>query len=131
MVSLLRIDFGRAYRLQMLEALLQFAFQLGGAVSLCISQTLFIGKLTSGMESELPAMSTAAVINAGAYNLPGLTSSREELYALRIAYRTAIRDVFVFLLVAGGLAFLASFGFEHKNVRRVEQEGKESDDTVM
>ncbi|KAF2869455.1 permease of the major facilitator superfamily [Massariosphaeria phaeospora] len=109
------------------NALLQFSFQLGGAVSLCISQTVFLGTLKSGLQDTLPNMSVSAVIKAGAANLPALAESQAELHLLRMAYQNALGDVFIFLLVTGGLAFLASFGFEHKSVRKVGGERKEGD----
>jgi hypothetical protein len=61
--------------------------------------------------------------------LPGLTSSSMDLALLESVYQATMRKVFVFLLVASGLAFLTSFGIEHKNVRRVEQEQKNADGT--
>jgi len=44
--------------------------------------------------------------------------------ANKLAYQNAIRDVFLFLLVTSGLALVASFGFEHKNVKKVEEAQK-------
>ncbi|KAF2678928.1 MFS general substrate transporter, partial [Lentithecium fluviatile CBS 122367] len=106
------------------NALMQFAFQLGGAVSLCNSQTLFLGKLSHSIRTTVQGISSGKVIEAGASDLPGLTDSPAQLLALRLAYQDAVRVVLVFLLVAGAIAFLASFGFEHKNVRKVEEERK-------
>jgi hypothetical protein len=90
-------------------ALLQFAFQLGGAVSLCISQTIFLGRLTVDVKSSLPD-SPGEVLNSNG--------------ADKLAYQRAIWDVLVFLLVTSGLALLASFGFEHKNVKKMEEAQK-------
>jgi hypothetical protein len=101
---------------------MQFAFQLGGAVSLCISQAIFLNSLSSELGSKLSTVSVQATIKAGAATLPALVHSPGEMYMLRLAYQGAIRDVSIFLLVAGGLAFLAAFGFEHKNVRKVEKQ---------
>jgi hypothetical protein len=101
---------------------MQFSFQLGGAVSLCISQTIFLGKLSSGIRHKLPEIKVHDVIAAGADNLSVLTQSSEELCLLRLAYQDAIQDVFIFLLVAACISLLASFGFEHKNVKKVEVE---------
>jgi hypothetical protein len=72
-------------------------------------------------------MPASAVINAGALDLPKLASSSKDLDVLRSAYQVAVRDLFVFLLVASVSAFVASFGFEHKNVRLIEQERKRRD----
>jgi hypothetical protein len=54
------------------------------------------------------------VCNEGAHILP-------EASTLGSDYQIALHKVFVFLLVASGLAFPASFGFEHKNIKEIEQ----------
>lgn len=105
-------------------AVLQFEFQLGGAISLCISQTLFLQSLTSNIKSSLPRTSAHAIIDAGANRLLAMTESPTELLMLKTAYMDAIQRVFILLSVASGLAFLASFGFEHKDVKRIEEEQK-------
>jgi hypothetical protein len=69
-------------------------------------------------------MSIVTIITRGADNLPALTDDPTKLRILRLAYQSAIRDVFVFLLVAGGLAFVASFGFEHNNVHKVREDNQ-------
>jgi phosphotransferase system glucose/maltose/N-acetylglucosamine-specific IIC component len=71
-------------------------------------------------------MDVEVMIKAGANNLPALTSSLDELGKLRLTYQDASWVVFVFLLVSAGLAFLATFGFENKNVRKIGREQKES-----
>jgi hypothetical protein len=88
---------------------LQFAFQLGGAISLCISQTIFLGRLTVHVKSSLPD-SPGEVLNSNG--------------AVKLAYQRVIWDVLVFLLVTSRLALLASLGFEHKNVKKVEEAQK-------
>jgi hypothetical protein len=116
----------RAYFI--VAALLQLAFQLGGAVSLCISQTVFLNRLTSAVKINLPGLSIEKVIKAGAYDLPALKLSPVQLETLRLAYQDAARSVFVFLLVTAGLACLASFGFEHKNVRKIGMNSERVED---
>jgi hypothetical protein len=69
-------------------------------------------------------MSTLAIIDAGANGLLAMTESPTELLMLKATYMEAIQRVFIFLLVAVGFAFLASFGFEHKNIKRIEEEQK-------
>lgn len=67
-------------------------------------------------------MSTRAIIDPGVNRLLEMTESPTELLMLKAAYMNAIQRVMILLLVASGLAFLASFGFEHKNVKRIEEE---------
>jgi hypothetical protein len=105
-------------------AVFQFAFQLGGAISQCISQTLFLQRMTAHIKSELPEIATPAVINAGASGLLTLTQSPTELQTLKAAYTNTTRSVCILLLVASGRAFLASLSLEHKIVKKIEQEQK-------
>lgn len=100
---------------------MQFAFQLGGAVSLCISQALFLARLASEFDAGSANLLVHNSTRAGTSNVHGLIPSSAS-HGLRWAYQHAIRDVSVFLLVATGLACLSSLGFEHKNVRKVEKE---------
>jgi len=114
---------------ELLLALLQFAFQLGGAVSLCVAQALFIGKLETN--GDFPEESPTVMSDAGAYGSPGLSASWKYTLSLGLAYQAASRAVFMFLLVASALAFLISFGFEHKNLKKVEKERNHVIETSM
>jgi hypothetical protein len=49
------------------------------------------------------------------------TVTKKGAHTMGLGYQIAIDKVFLFLLVAGRLAFLASLGFEHKNIKEVEQ----------
>ena len=53
--------------------------------------------------------------------LAGIGSFVDIAVHVELAYQNLVWDVWVFWLVASGLAFLASLGFERENVRRVEQ----------
>ncbi|KAN0074851.1 Major facilitator superfamily domain containing protein [Elaphomyces granulatus] len=106
------------------NAILQFTFQLGGALSLCIAQTVFINRLTSEVQETLPQIPPSIVVDMGASNLPALAPSPQILLLLREAYRSAIRDLFIFALAASCLAFVFSLGFEFKNVKVVARERK-------
>lgn len=70
------------------------------------------------------------VVAAGAHNLSGLAPSPLALKLLRQAYRSAVRDVYIFALAAGAVAFLFSLGFEHRNVRIVSEERKVKEGTM-
>jgi hypothetical protein len=50
-----------------------------------------------------------------------ITVTKEGAHAMGLEYQIAVDKVFLFLLLASGLAFLASLGFEHKNIKEVEQ----------
>ncbi|KUJ24525.1 MFS general substrate transporter [Mollisia scopiformis] len=105
------------------NAIMQFAFFLGGALGLCIAETIFINTLRSEVTRNIPDVPVDQVISAGAYGLATLASySPETLLLLKEAYTYAIQRVFLFALVAGALAFLFSLGFEHRNLRQVAKE---------
>lgn len=77
------------------------------------------------VETLLPDIPANTIVDAGAAGLTTVFSdfgSRYQLHLVREAYQWAIKDVFFFLLAAGGLALFVSFGFEHKNVKIVERE---------
>jgi hypothetical protein len=79
-------------------------------------------RLSSSLTNDVADPPAAAVADAGMLMAPGLSSSRDNSHVLSLRYEAASRAVFVFLLVASALAFLVSFGFEHKNVKTVERE---------
>ena len=114
---------------------MQFTFSLGGALSLCIAQTIFSNSLASHVADNVPDVAVDRVVAAGAYGLPRLAgNSPELLHLLKSAYRGAIRDVFIFASAAGGFALLFSLGFEHRNIKRVADQRdrtRSSDDSGM
>ena len=87
-----------------------------------MSQTIFLNKLSWEVKYQLSGIPFALVIKAGAYNLRSLELSLDQLHTLRMAYQAATREVFIFLLVTAGLAFFTTLGFEHKNVKKVDEQ---------
>ncbi|XTI91378.1 major facilitator superfamily domain-containing protein [Cenococcum geophilum] len=102
------------------NAIMQFTFSLGGALSLCIAQTIFVNKLSYEIRHNVSGVSVEEVLAAGAYSLSDISEgSPGTLLALRRAYRNALRDVFIFALAASGAALLSSLFFEHLNLKVV------------
>ncbi|KAF2746810.1 MFS general substrate transporter [Sporormia fimetaria CBS 119925] len=102
------------------NAIMQFTFSLGGALSLCIAQPVFTTRLKSAIIKRLPGVPVDSVIGAGAYGVKDLFKGNEKaLGEVKLAYTEALRDVFIFALVAGGVALVLSFGFEHVNLKVV------------
>lgn len=107
---------------------MQFTFSLGGALSLCVAQSIFVNRLTAQVIRTLPWMPVEKVIAAGAYGLPALAGrSAQTLSLLKEAYRNAIKDVLIYALAAGGMALLFSLGFEHRNVKHVSEEREKNE----
>ncbi|KAK7190343.1 hypothetical protein DPSP01_006165 [Paraphaeosphaeria sporulosa] len=103
------------------NAILQFAFQLGAALSLSISQTLFVNRLTAEIKMKTPEIPPAVVISAGASNLPLIAPTPKALLLLREAYANAVQHVFIYALSAACVGLLATFGFEHYNLKKVAE----------
>jgi hypothetical protein len=99
---------------------MQFTFSLGGALSLCIAQTIFANKLEYEVHHHVREVSVEQVLAAGAYKLSELSGgSPLVLESLRRAYKNALRDVFFFALAAAGAALLASLWMENRNLKTV------------
>jgi hypothetical protein len=67
-----------------------------------------------------PSTPPDAIIHAGAYNLPSLGPEGAKLYiVLQEVYMRALHKTFIFPIVATGVALLATFGFENKNIETI------------
>lgn len=89
------------------------------ALAASISQSIFINKLFKDVSERLPALDPSAVISAGAANLQQLSTSTEMFQLLRELYASAVRDVFVYALVAACMALTFTFGMEWLNLKVV------------
>ncbi|KAF2676216.1 hypothetical protein K458DRAFT_322496 [Lentithecium fluviatile CBS 122367] len=101
------------------------------SLSLCISETLFLNKLTAEVEVKTPQIPPGVVIAAGAYDLPTIAQSPVALHNLREAYTDAVRNISIFALVATCLVLIFTFGFDHRNVRSVAEARKHGERTTI
>ncbi|KUJ10943.1 MFS general substrate transporter [Mollisia scopiformis] len=103
------------------NAISQFAFQLGAAISLSIGQNIFLNKLIEVVPQKTPSIPVSAVVAAGAYDLRSLAPTPALLHLLREAYALAIRDPLIYAVTAACLGLVFACGMEHKNIKAVEQ----------
>ncbi|KAF2692141.1 MFS general substrate transporter [Lentithecium fluviatile CBS 122367] len=108
------------------NAIMQFTFSLGGALSLCVAQTIFANKLRHEVLYHVSEDLVDEVLAAGAYGLPDLSQGLpDRLLALRHAYRNALLEVFIFALAASGAELLCSLFFEHLNLKLIAEDRKQ------
>ncbi|KAI1815752.1 major facilitator superfamily domain-containing protein [Poronia punctata] len=108
------------------NAAFQFMFQLGGALSLSISQTIFLNSLQASDQALTPSVPYEVLVRAGAYNLRSIAPSDEIYNRLRQVYLDALHDTYIFPIVVAGLALLLTFAIENKNLRKVSAERKQT-----
>ncbi|KAH8649754.1 major facilitator superfamily domain-containing protein [Tricladium varicosporioides] len=107
------------------NAISVFFWQLGGAIAASISQSIFINGISKRVSSQLPSLDPSAVISAGAANLEHLASNADILQVLRQIYAAALREVFIYALVAACLAFLFTLGMEWLNLKDASKLGED------
>lgn len=71
-------------------------------------------------------LSPAAVVAAGAYDLPGLAGSAESLRLLRNAYSDSVKDTLIYALASVCIAVVCTLGMEHRNVKKAAKEREEA-----
>ncbi|KAH8759347.1 major facilitator superfamily domain-containing protein [Diaporthe sp. PMI_573] len=108
------------------NAACQFMFQLGAALSLSIGQTIFLNQLNASARAITPSISGEALIHAGASNLRVLAGSEELYNQLRQVYMIALRNTYIFPIVAAGVALLMTFGIENKNIKYIGREREQA-----
>ncbi len=96
------------------------------ALSLSISQTIFLNKLKSSAHVLTPSVPYEVIVQAGAYNLRGIATSDQLYDQLRQVYMNALHSTYIFPVVVAGLALLTSFAIENKNIKVISKEREEA-----
>lgn len=111
------------------NAVMVFAWLIGGAISVAVGQNICLDTLDSVLPQFTTAISPMTAIAAGAYDLPSLAPSAQVLAALREVWNIAIARALTFALAAICLAIPVTAGMEWKNsvreATRVESTGPE------
>ncbi|KAI1312742.1 efflux pump antibiotic resistance protein [Xylaria venustula] len=108
------------------NAMFQFLFQLGGALSLSIGQTIFLSQLKASAEHLTPSIPYYVLTQAGAYNLRGIAGSQAIYDLIRHVYMNALHDTYIFPVVVTGVALLTTFALEHKNIKKISEEREQA-----
>jgi hypothetical protein len=93
------------------NALVVFAQNLGGAIFLSIAQLIFSSRLRHGLQIYAPGVDVALVIEAGATGLRSVTAVPEaSLPGVLIAYSKSFDSVMYLSIGVAGGAFIFAFG---------------------
>ena len=92
------------------------------SIAISIGQSLLI----NGLNTEIPryngAVTSQAVIEAGALNLPSLTNSPAVLQSLREAYARVISNIMIFSLAIVCIGFPVACGMKWLNLKKFAAE---------
>ncbi|KAI1205122.1 major facilitator superfamily domain-containing protein [Annulohypoxylon truncatum] len=116
------------------NAIAVFSFHLAGAIGTAIGQNLLISGLYHAVPRYTNAVSPAEVIQAGATGLSTVATSPEVLYALRSAYRDAVRWTIILGLAGICMTIPAACAMEWVNIKKVAEarlRAQESEVTVV
>ena len=97
-------------------SLMFFGQSLGGALFVCIGQSLFNQDLRSSL-SKILRVDTIAVLTAGATQVRKFVTP-EQLDSVLVCYNGALRKAFVVALSVSCFSLLPALGMEWKNVRK-------------
>lgn len=101
-------------------------YQLGGAISISMGQTITITSLLELLPQRLPDLSPQMVITMGTANLSLLTPTPEALVVLREIWNTAIARTMILGAAVVGAAIPFTMGMEWLNAVKVAEERKKA-----
>ena len=96
------------------------------AIAIAVGQTITVNTLYKALPEQLPNLSIAAVIAAGAANVPAVASTPHVLEILRQIWNTAISRTLLFSLATVCAAVPFTVGMEWLNAKEVAKSRKEA-----
>ncbi|KAI1074868.1 MFS general substrate transporter [Whalleya microplaca] len=108
------------------NALAVLFYQLGGAVSISVGQTITITSLLALLPQRLPEVSPEMVITLGAANLPKLAPTPEALTVLKEIWNIAVARTMILGATVVGAAVPFTMGMEWLNAVKVAEERKKA-----
>lgn len=96
--------------------------QLGGAIFFYMGQTVIITTILDLVPQRLPELPAAAVLAAGAPNLPTLVRSQEQLVALQEIWNSAVTRTMIMTTTVVGAAVPFTFGMDWLNAFKAAEE---------
>ena len=112
------------------NAVMIFAWLIGGAISVAIGQNLCLDTLCTLLPQYTSKISLSVAIEAGAYDVQSLAPSPMALTALRTVWNIAVTRTFTFSLAATCLAVPITAYMEWKNSRKEAERRKEKAEDV-
>jgi hypothetical protein len=97
-------------------SLMFFANSLGGAIFVCIGQSLFTNDLSSTLPS-IPGINVGAILAAGATNLAKVVPA-DKLAAVLVVYNDALVRAFTVVVAVSCLMVLPALGMEWRTIKK-------------
>lgn len=97
-------------------ALMFFSQSLGGAIFICVSQSVFSNHLTDALQS-VPGIDTAAIIAAGATELSRVVPA-ESLRTVLIVYNDSLQKSFITVIAVAAAMVLPAAGMEWRSIKK-------------
>lgn len=102
-----------------------FAQSLGGAIFVCVGQSLFVNYLKGGL-ADIPGVDVQAIVEAGATELHRVVSETH-LDDVLVVYNGALRKAFIVVVAVSCLMVLPALGMEWKNIKSKDKPQQDSE----
>lgn len=106
------------------NAIAVFFYQMGGAISISLGQTITLSTLIELVPERLPDVPVQSVVDAGAASLASLGLSPDELSVLKDIWNTAIVRTMILATAVVGAAVPFTLGMEWLNANKIAAERK-------
>jgi hypothetical protein len=104
-------------------SLMFFSQSLGGAVFICIGQSIFVNYLSDGLEA-VSGINTQAILEAGATALSDLVPA-SKLHEVLVVYNDALQKAFIVVVAVSAFMVVPALGMEWRTVKNKQQGGEE------
>ncbi|KAK9239555.1 major facilitator superfamily domain-containing protein [Lipomyces kononenkoae] len=100
-------------------SLMFLAQSLGGAVFICVGQSVFNNKLVADL-SQIPGVNPSIILATGATDIRSMVAP-EDLPAVLVSYNQALVEAFIVGLAVSAFTIIPALGMEWKNVKKARR----------
>ncbi|RTE75502.1 hypothetical protein BHE90_010053 [Fusarium euwallaceae] len=104
-------------------SLMFFSQSLGGAIFICIGQSIFVNYLSNGLRA-VSGVNTQAILEVGATALSDLVPS-DKLHEVLVVYNDALQKAFIVVVAVSAFMVVPALGMEWRTVKNKQQGGEE------
>ncbi|RSL63159.1 hypothetical protein CEP51_013351 [Fusarium floridanum] len=104
-------------------SLMFFSQSLGGAIFICIGQSIFVNYLSNGLRA-VSGVNTRAILEVGATALSDLVPS-DKLHEVLVVYNDALQKAFIVVVAVSAFMVVPALGMEWRTVKNKQQGGEE------
>ncbi|RMJ11061.1 hypothetical protein CDV36_009311 [Fusarium kuroshium] len=104
-------------------SLMFFSQSLGGAIFICIGQSIFVNYLSNALRA-VSGVNTRAILEAGATALSDLVPS-DKLHEVLVVYNDALQKAFIVVVAVSAFMVVPALGMEWRTVKNKQQGGEE------